>query len=143
AMIMRSRSSELRAKLCQQLRKVGEAGRNHARIVDRNRLARGKAKREKGHGNAMIQVRRNETAAFDLSLSHNNEIVALDARLYPVGGKARKRRIFVDHRRRAFGRNDDTLERSCPHSDVAHRLAALEAMIELLDIRAQLAQSLD
>src|SRR5262245_28504930 len=87
AMIMRSRSSELRAELCHQLRKVREASRNHAGIVDRDRLARGKAKRQKGHGNAMIHTRCDETAAFDLSLSHNNEIVALDARLDPAGGK--------------------------------------------------------
>src|SRR6188472_1625916 len=87
AMIMRSRSLELRAKLCHQLCKVGEAGRNHARIVDRDRLARGKAEREKGHGNAVIHMRCDETAAFDLSPPHDGEIVALDARLDPAGGK--------------------------------------------------------
>src|SRR5262249_59966945 len=91
AMIMLCQSSELCSELCHQLRKVGEAGCDHARIVDRHCLACAEAECEKGHGDAMIHVRRDQPSAFDLSSTHDNEILAFDARLdtacrKPCGG---------------------------------------------------------
>src|SRR5215831_18749731 len=88
AMIIDSRSSELCPELCHQFRKVWEARRDHARIVDRDCLACAEAKREECHGDAVIHVGRDKAAAFDLSTTHDDQIIALDSRLHTACRKA-------------------------------------------------------
>ena len=59
------------------------------------------------------------------------------------GGEAGEHRIFVDHRRSAFGRHVHALQRARLDAQIAHGLAALEAVVEQLDIGAHRAQGVD
>src|SRR5262249_15226309 len=56
---------------------------------------------------------------------------------------AGKHRAFIVHPPRAFWRHAEPLETASPPPDVAHRLAASDATIELLDVGTELPQSLD
>ena len=56
------------------------------------------------------------------------------------GGGDREDRIFVDHRRRAGGGNVDATQCAVAHAQVRDLLAALDAPVEHLDMRAHLVQ---
>ena len=59
------------------------------------------------------------------------------------GGRHREHRIFVDHGRRAFGRNLDTFERGMTHGKIADILAAFVAAIKDANLRAHFLQRHD
>src|SRR5262245_9665435 len=88
AMIMRERSSELGSESRHHLHEIREARCDHAHVIDRDRIARTKTKREKRHGDAMVHMCRDEAAAFYASLPYDDEIVAFDARLDAARGKS-------------------------------------------------------
>src|SRR4029078_6541470 len=66
---LRERGAELR----HQRAKIGKARRDHGRVVDGDRLTRAKPERKKGHGDAMVHMRRNQAAAFDPAFSVHDQ----------------------------------------------------------------------
>ena len=122
-----------------------EPGRDHA-------AAETLAARHAAHRQPILALGAVDTVCFQPAGDGSETIAFLDAQFVQAlhqrfasgkGGGGGKHRIFVDHRRRTFRRNGDTLEVGRAHAQVSHVLATGKAGIHDLDVGTHLLQRQD
>src|SRR5437762_4664607 len=81
------RSRQIGAQRSHQFDEAREARSDEATIVDTHRMLAGEAEDERGHGDAVVHMRLDQTTAGNLAAALHNQVIAFDLGSHAVASQ--------------------------------------------------------